>query len=61
MVKCFGLGFGGWRSGEGSLDLCRGGSVREKLYFIGDGATKVVERFANVGRVVISLVRILGT
>ena len=61
MVECLRLGFGGRRSGKGGLDFCWGSSVGEELDFIGNGATEVIERFADIGRVVISFIRVLGT
>ena len=32
----------------------------EEIDFVGDSATKVIERFANVGRVVVGFVGVLG-
>lgn len=59
VVECLGLGFCGWRCGEGSLNFRRRSSVREKLDFVGDGTAEVVERFTDMGRVVISFIRVL--
>lgn len=34
--------------------------MREKIDFVGDGTTEVVEGFANVGRVIVGFIRVLG-
>lgn len=48
----------GWRC-ECGLGFGRGGGGREEVYFLRDGATKVVEGLADVGRVVVGLVGVL--
>lgn len=50
------MGFGGGRCGQGSLRFGGGGSVGKEVDLFADGATEVVEGFADVGGVVISLV-----
>ena len=32
----------------------------KKIDFVGDGAAKVIERLADVGRIVIGFIRVLG-
>ena len=49
----------GWGR-EGGLDVRGGRGVGEKVDLFGNGAAKVVERFANVGRVIVGFVRVLG-
>ena len=49
------------RSGESSLSFGRRSGVREKIDFISDSTTEIVERFSNVGRVIVGFVCILGT
>jgi hypothetical protein len=41
------------------LGLCRGGGGGEKGDFLGNGAPQVVERFAEIARVVVGFVGIL--
>lgn len=48
MVEGFGLGFGGWRSREGSLSFGGGGSRREELDFLRDGAAEIVELLVDI-------------
>lgn len=58
-----GLGSGllGGGSGEGVLSFRGGCGVGEERDFIGDGVSEVEEGFAEVGRIVVSFVRVLGT
>ncbi len=32
----------------------------EEVDFVGDGAAKVIERFANIGRVIVGFIGVLG-
>ena len=60
MVERLRLGLCGRWSGEGSLNVCWGRGIREKMDFLGNGATQIIERLADIGRVVVSFVRVLG-
>lgn len=55
------LWFGGRGSRQGSLRFRGRGGMGEQLDLFADGATEVVERFTDVGRIVIGFVRILGS
>ncbi len=45
---------------ECSLSFSRRGSMGEEVDFVGDGAAKVIERFANIGRVIVGFIGVLG-
>ena len=59
MVEGLWLGFGGGRSGEGSLGFRGRCSAGEKVDFFADGAAEVVEGFTDVGRIVVGFVGVL--
>jgi len=50
------LGFGRRGSSQGSLRFGGGGGMGEQLDLLANGTTKVVEGFADVGRIVIRFV-----
>ena len=54
------LRFRGGGSREGGLSFGGGGGVGEEVDLVGDGAGEVREGFADVGRVVIGFVGVLG-
>ena len=56
VVEGFGLGLGGRRSGQGCLGLGGRGGGGEEMNLFGYGAAQVVERFADVGGVVVCFV-----
>jgi hypothetical protein len=58
MVKGLGLRLSRRRRSQGSLGFSGGRGVRQELHFLADGAAKVVERFADVGWVVVGFVGI---
>ena len=59
VVEGLGLWFcGGWRS-HGRCGFRGGGCAAEEADLFGDGAAKVIERLANVARVVVGFVRVL--
>ena len=60
MVEGFRLRLCGWWGGEGGLGFGGRGGGGQEVDFIGDGAAEVVEGFADVGRVVVGFVRVLG-
>lgn len=59
MGEGLGLRLCAGRSGKCCLGFARRGGVGEEVDFVGDGAAKVVEGLADVGRVVIGFVGIL--
>lgn len=61
MIEGLRLRFGRWGSSEGGLGFGRGGGMRKEIDFLADGTTKIVEGFANVGRVIIGFVGVLRT
>jgi len=60
VVEGLGLWFCGRRRGHGCCGFRGGGCAAEEADLFGDGAAKVIERFANVARVVVGLMRVLG-
>ena len=60
MWKGLGLRLRTGGRGERSLRFGRGGSMGEEIDFVGDSATKVVEGFANIRRVIVGFVGVLG-
>ena len=60
MVEGLGLGLCGWRGSQSSLGLRGGGGLGKELDLFLDGTTKVVEGLADVGRIVISFIGVLG-
>jgi hypothetical protein len=60
MVEGLGLRLGGWGCSQGSLGLSGGAGLRQEADLLVDGATKIVEGLADVGRVIIGLVGVLG-
>lgn len=61
MVESLGLGLRGRRGGQSGLGLCGGGGLRKELDFFIDGATQVVERLADVGRIIVGFIGVLGS
>lgn len=61
MVEGLRLGFGGRRSCYSCLDLGGGGSAGEEMDFLGDSATQVIEGLADVWRVVVRFIGVLGS
>ena len=60
VVEGFGLRFcRGWGR-EGRLDVRGRRRVGQEVDLFGDGTAKVVEGFADVGRIVVGFVRVLG-
>ena len=60
VVEGLGLRFGGGRGRERGLGFGRGGGGGEERDFFGDGAAHVCDGFAEVGRVVVGFVGVLG-
>lgn len=60
VTEGLGLRLCGGRRGQGRLGICGGRRLREKLDFLVDGAAHVVEGLADVGRVVVGLIGVLG-
>lgn len=60
VVEGLGLGLSGGGSSQSCLGLGGGAGLREKVDLLVDGAAQVVEGLADVGRVVIGLVGVLG-
>lgn len=61
MAEGLGLRLGGRRRRQGRLGLGGGGGMREQLDFFANGATEVIEGFANIRRIVVGFVGVLGT
>ena len=61
MSKRFGLRFRRRGSGEGGGGFAGGRGAGQEVDLLGDGAAKVVERFADVGRIVVGFVPVLRT
>lgn len=59
MGEGLGLGLCARGSGEGCLGFCGGSDMGEEVDFVGDGTAEIVERFADVGRIVVGFVCIL--
>lgn len=59
MVEGLGLGLVDGGSGQGGLGLGGRSSLRQKLDLLTDGAAEVIERFADVGRVIVGFVGVL--
>lgn len=59
VIEGLGLRLGGWWSCESCAGFCWGRSGAEKIDLLGYGATKVIEGFSKVGRVVVGLVGVL--
>ena len=60
VVEGLGLGLRGRRGSQGSLGLCGGGGLGEKLNLLVDGASQVIEGFANIGGIIVGFVGVLG-
>ena len=60
MAEGLGLRLRGGGCGEGGLGFGGGGRGGEQLDLLADGAAEVVEGLADVGRVVVGLVGVLG-
>lgn len=60
VVEGLGLGLCAWWGGQGGLGFGGRACLREELDLLVDGAAQVVEGFADVGRVVVGLVGVLG-
>ena len=56
MIEGLGLRLGRWRSSESRLGITWGGDVGEKVHFLADGAAEVIERFTDVGRIVVGFI-----
>lgn len=54
------LRLGRGRSSDCGAGLSRGGCCGKKVDFVGNGAAKISEGFANVGRVVVGFIGVLG-
>lgn len=54
------LRFGRGRSSDCGAGLSRGGCVGKKVDFVGNGAAKISEGFADIGRVVVGFIGVLG-
>ncbi len=61
MIEGLGLRFGGWRGSQRCLGFGRRGSAGQKMDLFGDGTAQIIERFSNVGRIVVSFVAVLGS
>ena len=61
MGECLGLGLGRWWGFECGLGFGWRASMRQKLDFVCYRAGKVREGFADVGRVVVGFVGVLGS
>lgn len=60
VVERLGLRLRGGRGSQGCLDFGGVGGMREQLDLLTDGATQVVKGLADIGRVVVCFVGILG-
>ena len=59
MAEGLGLGLRAGRCGKRCLGLCGGCGARQEVDLLGDGAAEIVERLAEVRRVVVGFVGVL--
>lgn len=59
MAECLWLWLGGWWGCKGRLGFGGRCSIGEEVDLFGDGTTEIIERFADVGRVVVSFTGVL--
>ena len=59
VAEGLGLGLRGWRGDEGSLGLLGAGGSGEESDLFGDSATKILEGFLDIGRIIVGLVGVL--
>lgn len=60
VVEGLGLGLRGRRGSQGSLGLCGRRGLGEKLNLLVDGASQVIEGFANIRGIIVGFVGVLG-